>query len=296
MAQSKKSPIEFNHTQDSAPEYVEVILWRRVVLALGTLVISLAGIGYLMFNLMNESGESDSLALHTSGGTGEIQADNNIPQDDSTNEHVVPQDSRIVPDQLAPTAAIPARQTRDETAAAEQLAQSIPAEPLPDDEVNAAKKPLQIAALDQPVAAAKKLVQTTSQSIQQATKQPTKAGDRHQVQTEIFFPDVKRAMLTTLIHNREPGKAVLSTTGMEQLNPVSLHQFIDIKGRAGDTLTYTWKHNGKIVSKTRVPVGADHWRNYASKAFHQNQHGKWEVEVTDSRNRLLVRTRFYLGA
>ncbi len=293
MASPKKTPIEFNHTQDSAPEYVEVILWRRVVLALGTLVVALAGIGFLLFNQLTESGESDTLAANSSG------------------DEVVQSDTReaasIVPDQLAPTAAIPEQDAHRDAAAAEQLAQSIPDEPLSDDaaaEKSAATTPaqpaLQVAALTTPATAAKKLVQATREAVAQKVEPKTApkntATDRHQVRTEIFFPDVKRAMLTTLIHNREPSKAVTSTAGMEQLNPVSLHQFVDIRGRAGDTLTYTWKRNGKIVSKTRVPVGANQWRNYASKAFHQNQHGQWDVEVTDNRNRLLVRTRFYLGA
>lgn len=262
-ATSKNTPPAFNHTQDSAPEYVEVILWHRVILALGALTAALAGTGYLLFNLLLSSPDD---------------ADR-LPQ----------------PNRLAPTAAIPepapARATTD--ADALQQAQDAPQEPL---EAVAAPATLPAPAAKpvQPEAATTLalLDTTTSPPTQPAAADP----DRYQVKTEIFFPSaIERAMLTTLIQKREPGKAVTTTRGLEQKNPLSLHQFVDLKGRAGDTLTYTWKHNGKISNQVKVAVGADHWRNYASKAIHAHQQGQWEVEVTDNRNRLLVRTRFYVG-
>ncbi|HVK98336.1 MAG TPA: hypothetical protein VM553_00915, partial [Dongiaceae bacterium] len=90
MAKDTKNTPSFNHTQDAAPEYVEVILWHRVVLALGTLVIALAGIGYLLFGWMQTAENKPDMDVVT-----------------------------LSPDQLEPPAAIPESTTKATTAAIE---------------------------------------------------------------------------------------------------------------------------------------------------------------------------------
>ena len=49
MATTIKSNTDFDHVNQAAPEYVEVVLWRRVFLALGMLVAVLLVVGWLMF-------------------------------------------------------------------------------------------------------------------------------------------------------------------------------------------------------------------------------------------------------
>lgn len=286
MANDKKTIPTFNHIQNSAPEYVEVILWRRVVLALGTLIVALGGIGFLLFGMMQETDGNGGMEVVT------LSPESMPPES-------MPQES-IIPDQMEPTAAIPAPNPTP-VAAADTKAEPIPTQ-AEDPTAPADKKPAiattstdltpsqpgaQLALLDQSTTAVKR-VQT---SVTSAT-----TSDRHQVQTDILMPAVKRAVLTTVMRGREPGKPLQTTTGLSLASPLSLHQFVELKGRAGDTLTYTWKRDGKVVTRVQVGVGGDQWRTFGSKAIHGHQQGQWEVDVTDNRNRLLVRTRFYLGA
>ena len=78
MATASKTDTGFNHIAQAAPEYVEVILWRRVGLVLGALVITLVGAGWLMFHTLTS--EADSAELNIAA---------------------------VAPEQLAPPAAIP---------------------------------------------------------------------------------------------------------------------------------------------------------------------------------------------
>ncbi|MFZ5603811.1 MAG: DUF2914 domain-containing protein [Pseudomonadota bacterium] len=284
MANDKKTIPTFNHIENSAPEYVEVILWRRVVLALGTLVLALGGIGFLLFGWMQES-----------GGNGEMEV-------------VTLPVETISPDQLAPTAAIPTQDdtgsdnpssiTADQSSIAGDSAQPVPAQAEEKSAIAATATSLAPTASDTQPDTQLALLEQSKPAIKkvQTALQPETTGNRHQVQTDILMPAVKRAVLTTVMRGREPGKPLQSTTGLSLTSPLSLHQFVELKGRAGDTLTYTWKRDGKVVTRVQVNVGGDQWRTFGSKAIHGHQQGQWEVDVTDNRNRLLVRSRFYLGA
>lgn len=284
MANDKKTIPTFNHIENSAPEYVEVILWRRVVLALGTLVLALGGIGFLLFGWMQES-----------GGNGEMEV-------------VTLPVETISPDQLAPTAAIPTQDdtgsdnpssiTADQSSIAGDSAEPVPAQAEERSAITATATSLAPTASDTQPDTQLALLEQSKPAIKkvQTALQPGTTGNRHQVQTDILMPAVKRAVLTTVMRGREPGKPLQSTTGLSLTSPLSLHQFVELKGRAGDTLTYTWKRDGKVVTRVQVNVGGDQWRTFGSKAIHGHQQGQWEVDVTDNRNRLLVRSRFYLGA
>src|SRR3990167_5590253 len=260
MANDKKTIPTFNHIQNSAPEYVEVILWRRVVLALGTLVLALGGTGFLLFGWMQESGGNGDMEVVT-----------------------MPVES-ISPDQLEAPAAIPARDdvatnTTENSPASDNLPTSVAdqpeiagvaAQPVPtqsnDPAAPAAEKPAIAAKSTHPAPTAGTAANTQLALLEQSkpaikkiqtTLQPATTGDRHQVQTDILMPAVKRAVLTTVMRGREPGKPLQSTNGLSLASPLSLHQFIELKGRAGDTLTYTWKRDGKVVTRVQVNVGGD---------------------------------------
>lgn len=267
MAKYSANPAPFNHVTDAAPEYVDVILWHRVALVAVALVLALAGVGYGVFKLISndDSGVNSPLAI------------NAITQQE-------------------PPGAVSA--SSDETAAAPDLTQQ---------EIPAATR-TEIAATGtetKPAAAIASVETSTSQQAiaAQATEataipaHPQQASSQtdHQVRTSIMMPAVKRAVITDSIRGREPGAPVTDTTTLSGRDAFDLHLFIDIHGRAGDVLTWTWKHNGKPSTSVRIRVGTNTWRGHASKHFNPKLAGDWQVEVTDQRDILLARSEFHLG-
>ena len=290
MAKDTKNTPSFNHTQDAAPEYVEVILWHRVVLALGTLVIALAGIGYLLFGWMQTAENKPDMDVVTLSPD-QLEPPAAIPESTAkaTTPAIETQEPALATsesEEVAAEAAPVQQPTQTEsTATPKRDAKAIAAGSA---ELNNATQPGgQLALLEQSPAITQKIAETVAKST---------APDRYQVQTEILMPAVKRAVLTTLMRGREPGKPLQTTENVSLSNPLSLHQFVEIQGRAGDSLTYVWKRDGKVVTQVKVGVGANQWRTFGSKAIHGHQQGQWEIDVIDNRERLLVRTRFYLGA
>ena len=259
-----KEPAAFNHVTDAAPEYVDVILWHRVALALGGLIIALCGIGYLLFMLMSPTD----------------------PVDDS-------QSMTLVPDQLEAPAAIP--ETAESAALENQPVAAIPPTTTPVTSTPAATTTLaMVAATDIPAA---EDVDTAAilQTEPAAQSLPASTDRRYQIHTEVLVPAVKRALITERMRGREPGTALSDTVELIHKPKFALYQFVEIRGQAGETLIYHWKRNGKTVAKVRIPIGSDKWRNYSSKNFNRSLLGDWQVDVTNSKGMLLVRSKFHLG-
>ena len=282
MARTTKSDTEFNHFSQAAPEYVEVILWRRVALVLGALVTSLAAVGWLMFQLL--TGTPDQ-----AGGSG----------------------TSLIPDRLAAPGAIPESSSASDNAttpaatSAQQTAETREADsPSPiavNDPATANPAPAAAASTNpaEKNSAEETLSVPSTAATMEASEPATVATDsipeRFSVKTEILMPTIHRAVLTDQMHGLEPARAITDTSDLAQQPKFSLYQFVDIRGQAGNTLTYVWKREGKVMARVRIPVGSDKWRNYSSKNFNPRLLGNWEVEVIDKQNRLLVRSRFYLG-
>lgn len=267
MAKYSASPAPFNHVSDAAPEYVDVILWHRVALVAIALVLVLAGMGYGAFTLISsdDSGVNSPLAI------------NQITQQEPPGAVSASSDESS----LAPA---PALQETPATTRTEIAATDTEAKPA------AAPASAETSTSQQPIAAqAAEATATTPAQPQQTSSQPD-----HQVRTTILMPAVKRAVITDSIRGREPGTPITDTSALRGRDGFNLHLFIDIHGRAGDVLTWTWKHNGKPSTSVRIRVGTNTWRGHASKHFNPKLAGDWQVEVTDQRNILLVRSEFHL--
>lgn len=299
MANTARRTDTFNHVTDAAPEYVDVILWHRVVLAVAALALVVAALGYGVFQL---SGTPEETTPVTS-----------IALDELT--------------QQEPPAAIPQRSSALTTAdeKAEAQADPEPATPAVRNDMAASGAPAETApaasphiesAVSEPVApesatskpaasesVATESVATESTPVEPAPKAATpdtastsSAPDtRYKVRTTILVPAVKRAMITESMRGLEPGTPLTDTRSLNGQSHFSLYQYVDIRGQAGETLIYHWKRNGKTVAKVRIPVGSDKWRNHSSKNFNQNLLGDWQVDVTNQHNMLLVRSEFHLG-
>lgn len=261
MARSAPHPASFNHITDAAPEYVDVILWHRVVLAVAALALAVAALGYGVFRLT------------------------------TADDMPAPQLTSVALDELtqrAPPAAVP------ESKPAEPIGQAV--EPVAVNvAVATALTTTETAdAITEPDTAPQQGAPVASQPADKVVAAATDAS-RYKVHTTILVPAVKRAVLTDTMRGREPGPALTDTRHLSDQSTFSLYQFVDIRGKAGDTLIYHWKRDGKTVAKVRIPVGSDKWRNHSSKNFNQNLLGNWQVDVTNQNNILLVRSEFRLG-
>ncbi|MEZ5510332.1 MAG: DUF2914 domain-containing protein [Gammaproteobacteria bacterium] len=248
---------------ENAPEYVDVILWHRVALVVGGLVAALAGLAFVLFQwLANPDSDSTAPALD--------------------------------PNRLAPPAAIAETTPPEPVIAAESAA--VAAQPdIAIQPTETAPAPQPSAPAEEPSTASVAQPATPIETGSPATAKPQGSSQRFTVTTKILSPVIKRAVLTDTMRGREPGTALRSTQDLIERGSFGLFQFVEIRGRAGDTLTYLWKRDGKHYAKVKIPVGADKWRNYSSKNFTPRLHGQWQVDVIDSKGILLARSRFYLG-
>lgn len=264
MTQHSSQPARFNHVTDAAPEYVDVILWHRVALVAGGLVVALAGIGFLLFQLLSTP-DSPEDASPFSLNPDTLEAPAAIPAPDLLAQTTEPalEDAASLAVESTPESAISPEST---VAMANTVEEAMPVE-----------------AVAEPVATEPEPDSAASQD------------SRYQVHTRILVPAVKRALITDTMRGREPGNPLTSTLPLANNSRFSLYQFVDIRGQAGETLIYHWKRNGKTVAKVRIPVGSDKWRNYSSKNFNQKLTGDWQVDVTNSKGMLLVRSDFHLG-
>lgn len=296
MARSAQHPDAFNHVTDAAPEYVDVILWHRVVLAVAALALVVAGLGYGVFRLttaedsttpaltavaLDELTQQQPPAAIPDTAAAVDQAD---PTDQSSDQNSAQTQDRLADQKPDQATHQPVGQTAGQTAAAAKPVSAAATSPVP-----ALALANTTAATSTAAAAAKPAAHP------QKTSTAVAADNRYQVHTTILVPAVKRAVLTDKMRGREPGSPVTDTRSLSEQPRFSLYQFVDIRGKAGDTLIYHWKRNGKTVAKVRIPVGSDKWRNHASKNFNQNLMGDWQVDVTNQNNMLLVRSEFRLG-
>ena len=61
-------------------------------------------------------------------------------------------------------------------------------------------------------------------------------------------------------------------------------------GRAGDTISHVWFHNGVRIGVTRLRVGSSDWRTQSNQLL--TPEGQWAVEARDADGRILVRHAF----
>ena len=281
MAKYSANPAPFNHVTDAAPEYVDVILWHRVALVLGALVIALAGMGYGIFTLISSGDDGISSPLAVNEMT-QQQPPGAVPTSSEESSAPAASQQEMPAAQYARKTA-PAAHAKDlvEKRAAQE-------ESNPEQTATLASATTAEASINTPQI-------TVDTASTRASQNQGRAHADYQVHTRILVPAVKRAMITDSIQGREPGKTITDTASLAGRDAFTLHQFIDIHGRAGDTLTWKWKHNGKPSTTIRIRVGTNTWRGYASKHFNPKLAGDWQVDVTDQRDILLARSEFHLG-
>ncbi|MFO7654773.1 MAG: DUF2914 domain-containing protein [Candidatus Krumholzibacteriia bacterium] len=66
--------------------------------------------------------------------------------------------------------------------------------------------------------------------------------------------------------------------------------------RTPTQITHAWYHQGEPMAKVVLPVGAQRWRTYSSKAILPEWTGPWEVKVLDAQGAIIGSASFTVGA
>lgn len=103
---------------------------------------------------------------------------------------------------------------------------------------------------------------------------------------------VIRAQLTHQIRQREPvGEAYRVLLGSNNASS-SIYFFIELSGFGGQQLVVDWYFEDRLVTETKLHIGARKWRTHAKKMLHKRDAGDWRVMLRDQSGRLLVERRF----
>ena len=275
---SKRTPLtpDFNYAGDSAPEYVEVILWHRVALAAVALILVLAAIGYGLSHLFK--GADDGAPVIPSA----LSANQQLQQEPPA---AIPSAMPAQADSVTEVAETGNSKTRTVAAPAPIMAAS-------GNSTASTFAPVASTSATPDAATTLAMADTQTTAVLPATRQAASTGN---VKTAIYMPAIiKRIVLTDSMRGREPGNAIEDTRVLAQRDNFSLHLFVEVHGRNGDTLTYQWLHNGKPSTKVKIPVRTSPWRGHVSKAFNPKLAGDWQVKVIDRRNVLLAQASFHL--
>ena len=282
---SEQTP-EFNHYQNSAPEFTETILWHRVYGAIGLVVLLLAALiwgSITLFSAEDSQHTTHTPAISAVADIQQLPASNAIPAD--TEQHNTLEQTELQNEGL---------QVNTESVGSEQ-AEGLVKELAEEHEVevlNVALANSQQTPVSEPVVSGS--VASEPVVSEPVVSKPDGSPDsNYPVQIEIFNSDITSAVLTDRMNRLEPAYALQNTSELD--SPfIKLYFFTDLNGRAGDTLTYYWYRNNKQVAKVRVPVGSDRWRNHSSKNMSKEMRGDWKVIVKDRAGETLAEAQFTL--
>jgi Protein of unknown function (DUF2914) len=106
---------------------------------------------------------------------------------------------------------------------------------------------------------------------------------------------VIRAQLTQQIRQREPvGEAYRVLLGDNDSS--SIYFFIELSDYEGQQLIVDWYFEDRLVTETKLHVGARKWRTNAKKLLRKRDAGTWRVILRDQAGRLLAERKFVVEA
>ena len=254
---SNKELPEFNHYQQSAPEYTEEILWHRVYAVVAAAMLVVALLGWGLYVALKDEPESFNV------------------------------------DALAPTAALPAEAANEivaSTALVESAEIEVEAETVEAAVENVA---VEIEAPAPAVIETADLEKVEPADLSAQAESQAADNSEFAVKLKILSADITDAALTDHMNGLEPAAKLTNTANLQD-GFLKLYFYTDLQGHAGDTLIYSWYRNDKRVAKIRIPVGSDRWRSHASKNLSANMRGDWKVVVTDRKSNTLATAEFYL--
>jgi len=110
----------------------------------------------------------------------------------------------------------------------------------------------------------------------------------------VLSDNIRRAIITNAIENREPVSDLTNTIVTSDINKVYL--FTEVIGKANTMVTHRWFLDGKLEAEVVLKIGSNRWRTYSSKTLKTPQHyGNWQVEVVDENNQPIASVVFQYG-
>jgi len=103
---------------------------------------------------------------------------------------------------------------------------------------------------------------------------------------------VVRAQLASGVRNKEPVDQIEGIFHSRGERLRRLYYFTELQGLAGETLTHSWWHEGRLVAKVVFRVRSNSWRAYSSKRLIPSMSGPWKVIMTDSEGKTLSAAQF----
>jgi hypothetical protein len=100
---------------------------------------------------------------------------------------------------------------------------------------------------------------------------------------------IRRAVFTTEITNREPGKIYNDVIPKFVRK---LYFFTQIQKANGDVLYHRWRYNGKVMATIPLQINGQNFRTWSSKRLSSAWSGRWDVEILNSQKQPIYRKTF----
>jgi len=99
--------------------------------------------------------------------------------------------------------------------------------------------------------------------------------------------NVRRALLTYEINNKEPVGEVAGTVNVSQKKPKLVYYYTELRKMNNRKVYHEWLKNGAVVSRQEMILSADRWRTSSHKLLADNDLGNWAVRLVDEDGQLL---------
>ncbi|MPQ76616.1 DUF2914 domain-containing protein [Hydrogenovibrio sp. JE_KL2] len=100
---------------------------------------------------------------------------------------------------------------------------------------------------------------------------------------------IRRAVFTTEITNREPGKVYNDVIPKFVRK---LYFFTQIEKASGEMLYHRWRYNGKVMATIPLQIKGQNFRTWSSKRLSSAWSGHWDVEILNSQKQPIYRKTF----
>jgi len=104
--------------------------------------------------------------------------------------------------------------------------------------------------------------------------------------------NVRRALLTYEINNKEPVGEVAGTVNVSQKKPALVYYYTELRKMNNRKVYHEWLKNDAVVSRQEMILSADRWRTSSHKLLADNDRGNWAVRLVDEDGQLLNEKTF----
>lgn len=288
MSKSDKN----THYLDKAPEYVDEILWHRII-AVG-LIALLTPVAIIWgAKIWIESGPGDDVNINKLAAPKALPR---TPQLDQSTYSNLTTSEPIKTNKPDTPSSYPPKKTQPEVKSTSEHASESTIEPdmsalrstsKPTHSTEKNDNNTSLSVYSQPTT--KSATDTTPSSISSSHESP---HSNFKVNVTIHNSDVSDAALTDRMKGLEPAHELDSTTALDGF--VKLYFYTDVLNRIGDTLIYRWMREGETVATIKIPVIGKRWRSHSSKNISASARGDWEVQVEDAAGQILAQSSFTL--